>query len=105
MQSSAYLQTKQDLNGAPSPGPFTEPRFVYGSGRNQACDEVVYWTGRYTLRPKDWEHSTTRIFELSLALAMSCWAHQSHELCLIPQAGGGVVVEGLPPHCTMSAIN
>lgn len=47
--SSAYLQTKQDLNGAQSPGPSTEPRSVYGSDRNQACDEVVYRTRRYTL--------------------------------------------------------
>lgn len=49
LRSSAYLQTKQDLNGAQSPGPSTEPRSVYGSDRNQACDEVVYRTRRYTL--------------------------------------------------------
>lgn len=35
--------------GAQSQGPSTEPRSVYGWGRNQACDEVVYRTRRYTL--------------------------------------------------------
>lgn len=43
-------------------GPSTEPQSVYGSGRNQACDEVVYWGGRYTLRPKDREQSAAHIF-------------------------------------------
>lgn len=35
-----------------APGPSTEPRCVYGSGRNQACDGVVYRASRYTLWPK-----------------------------------------------------
>ena len=56
LRSSAYLQTKQDLNAAHSPGPSPEPRSVYASDRNQACDEVVYRTGRYTLGAICHEH-------------------------------------------------
>lgn len=62
-----------------APGPSTEPRCVYGSGRNQACDGVVYRAGRYTLWPKRLEalHRT----HVSI-LASSHRIRRPHALCL-----------------------
>lgn len=72
-----------------APGPSTEPRCVYGSGRNQACDGVVYRASRYTLWPKRLEAlhrthvsilaSSRRTRRPHALLCLNAVLHQSRE--------------------------
>lgn len=57
-----------------APGPSTEPRSVYGSGRNQACDGVVYRVSRYT----PWPKRLQALYARTLALASSRRTRRPH---------------------------